>query len=94
MYGDDIDSLHIDIVRPSDGVVTAQDILIINGEQQSDENEGWKTVTVNLELTTRTAFRPFSAPEFQVRIRAVAAGNFRGDIAIDNVIITNRDGRR
>ena len=94
MHGSDIGSLHVDILRGNDQGLHAQDILIIEGEQQSDQNDEWKTARVNLGPIVEDIRGGFLVPSFHVRLRAVADGGFRGDIAIDNITITDNDGRR
>ncbi len=77
MHGEDIGSLHVDVF---DGVQWVDSVWFIEGQQQLDETNPWLTARVNLS--------EFSG-EIKTRIRAVAAGGFRGDIAIDNLNVTN-----
>ncbi|MCE2026730.1 FG-GAP-like repeat-containing protein [Sessilibacter corallicola] len=77
MYGSDIGSLHVDVF---DGVQWIDSVWSISGQQQLDETNPWLTARVNLSQ--------FDG-EIRVRIRAVAIGGFRGDIAIDNLNVTN-----
>nr|WP_250647543.1 FG-GAP-like repeat-containing protein [Sessilibacter corallicola] len=77
MHGEDIGSLHVDVF---DGVQWVDSVWSIEGQQQLDETNPWLTARVNLS--------EFSG-EIKTRIRAVAAGGFRGDIAIDNLNVTN-----
>lgn len=93
MFGSDIGSLHVDLIRPSSstsslaGEVLVEDIFVIDGAQQLGSIDAWQTATVDLRPSVNASFSAFESPRYMVRIRAVADGGFRGDIAIDNLII-------
>jgi len=87
MYGDTIGSLHVDVLSP-EGREDKLDVFVLEGEQQVNENDVWKTASVNLKNHLRP-IGGIGGTSFQIRIRAVAAGSWRGDIALDNIMITN-----
>jgi hypothetical protein len=77
MYGSDIGSLHVDVFN---GVEWIESVWSVSGQQQLDETNPWLPARINLS--------EFDG-EIKLRIRAVAIGSFRGDIAIDNLNVIN-----
>lgn len=72
MYGSDIGSLHVDVF---DGTRWIESAWSISGAQHNSSIAAWNTVSETFNNVS------------QIRIRAIAAGGYRGDIAIDNLII-------
>ncbi len=76
MYGSNMGTLNVDV---ESGGVWTEGVWTISGQQQSSSSAAYAQATVDLGS--------FSGP-IRVRYRAVAAGNFRGDMAIDDIEIT------
>lgn len=78
MYGSDIGSLNVDVYD-----MTAEQwdtgIWNVSGEQQSSSSDDYENGCVDLSS--------YDNP-LKLRLRAVAAGGYRGDIAIDNPEVT------
>ena len=74
MYGSDIGSLAVDVL--SDGV-WVEGVAQTIGQQQV--SNGAEYITVEVDLSAYNAS--------QLRLRAVAVGGYRGDIAIDNLTV-------
>ncbi len=77
MFGSDIGSLHVDIQTESGW----SNIWSVFGEQQFSSTQRWSKFSQDLSTYSGLV---------QLRIRAIANGGFRGDIAIDNVKISNK----
>ncbi len=75
MYGSNIGTLSIDVFSNGHWV---NNIWYRSGQQQSSSQQDWLKATVDLSNFT---------DEIKVRFRAVAAGGYRGDIAIDDINI-------
>jgi glucuronoarabinoxylan endo-1,4-beta-xylanase len=75
MYGSTIGTLHVDVF---DGT-WHQSVWSLNGQQQADSSEAYRRASVDLKDYLGL---------IKVRLRAVAAGGFRGDAAIDNLTVT------
>ena len=80
MYGSNIGTLHVDVQA---GGVWTDSVWSISGQQQSGNSAAYSQATVDLSS--------FSGA-IRVRFRAVAAGGFRGDIAIDDIEISGIQG--
>jgi len=74
MYGSDIGTLALDVLTPSGWT---NDVWSVSGQQHSSNSAAYTNANVNLN----------SYQVSQLRFRATAAGSYRGDIAIDNVVI-------
>ncbi|WP_020410229.1 putative Ig domain-containing protein [Hahella ganghwensis] len=74
MYGIQIGTLSVDVLSHGNWI---NDVWTLTGQQQADESSSYESVALNLGTYDVS----------QVRFRAVAAGGYRGDIAIDNVTI-------
>ncbi len=72
MYGADIGTLSVDVLS---GDAWINDVWSVSGQQQLNNSAAYATVDVDLSNYTVS----------QVRFRAVAAGGYRGDIALDNI---------
>ncbi|NVJ51384.1 MAG: right-handed parallel beta-helix repeat-containing protein [Gammaproteobacteria bacterium] len=78
MFGGNMGTLAVDILSNGAWV---NDIWQITGQQQSVQSEGYRRAEIDLSM--------FNAS--QVRLRATAAGGFRGDMALDNIQIETLD---
>lgn len=74
MYGNDMGSLNVDVL---DGGVWLNSVWSISGEQHTSNSASYAAADVDLSMYSVS----------QIRLRAVAAGGFLGDMAIDNVEI-------
>lgn len=74
MYGSNTGTLALDVLTPGGWT---NDVWSLSGQQQQSNQEAYRNATVDLSSYTTS----------QVRFRATAAGGYRGDIAIDNVVI-------
>lgn len=74
MYGSDIGTLSLDVLSAGSWI---NDIWSITGQQQNSNGDAYSLETVDLSTYSPT----------QVRFRATAVGGYRGDIAIDSVVI-------
>lgn len=81
MYGANMGTLHVDIW--SDGAWT-NSIWSISGQQHTSTTSPYHRVDISLENT-------FAERLIKVRIRAVAAGGYRGDLAFDDVIVYTKE---
>ncbi len=79
MFGADIGTLSLEIGTPGGW----SSLWSVSGQQQSSHGAAWKTQTVTLPNYTFIS---------SIRFKAVAAGGYRGDIAIDNILIMESDG--
>ncbi|VUD46283.1 Alpha-agarase [Thalassocella blandensis] len=77
MYGSNIGTLSIDILENS---TWHNDVWTLSGQQHSSSAEDFNTVDLDL-----TEYAPTL-----IRVRAVAAGGYMGDIAIDNLLILSQ----
>jgi len=75
MYGSNIGTLSVDVLS---GSTWTNDVWSISGQQQSSNGAAYTTVTVDLSTYTVN----------QIRLRATAAGSWRGDIAFDNLEVS------
>jgi hypothetical protein len=75
MYGADIGTLSVDVLS---GGAWINDVWSISGQQQSANGAAYTAVDVDLSSYDVT----------QIRLRATAVGGYRGDIAVDNLIIS------
>ncbi len=75
MVGDNIGSLHLDVFNGTNWI---DSVWSQTGAQQSAQNDHWRKASVDLSA--------FSGV-IQIRLRALAAGGWQGDIAIDNIAI-------
>lgn len=76
MYGSDIGTLAVDVYSSGAWV---NDVWSVSGQQHSSSAAVWSAVDVDLSAYDVS----------QLRIRAVAAGGFLGDIGIDSLEISN-----
>jgi len=74
MYGSDIGSLYVDVLE--DGI-WINDVWSLTGQQHATNIATYTNVDVDLSHYNVS----------QIRMRAVAAGGYRGDMAIDNIEI-------
>ncbi|MFC2111493.1 BNR-repeat neuraminidase N-terminal domain-containing protein, partial [Bacteroidota bacterium] len=77
MYGDSIGSLNVDIFS---GGIWTNNLLSKIGEQQSTQTAAWQSATVDLSGHTGVG---------KIRFRAIRGGDYTGDIAIDDIIISS-----
>lgn len=77
MYGSNIGSLAVDVLSGGSWLMGA---WTLSGQQQVSNGSGYSHVEVDLSAYSTE----------QIRLRATAAGSYRGDIAIDNVVITSQ----
>ncbi|MBN1763636.1 MAG: carbohydrate binding domain-containing protein [Sedimentisphaerales bacterium] len=78
MYGNHIGSLHVDVY---DGTWN-NDIWSISGQQHTSQSDPYTQAIVDLTDFTRP---------IQIRLRAVAAGGYLGNIAIDDIEVYGLD---
>lgn len=76
MYGSNIGALAVDILSGGSWV---NDVWRISGQRHSSYSSSFTSVNIDLS----------SYSVSQIRFRATAAGGYRGDIAIDNVIVSS-----
>lgn len=76
MFGANTGTLAVDILV---NTVWIKNVWSLSGMQQTSNSEDYRTATVDLRGYFIT----------EIRIRATAAGGYRGDIALDNIIIEN-----
>ncbi len=75
MFGKHMGELHVDI-KTAEGYIN--DVIPpIVGNQQSNENDSFKTKTIDLSA--------YAYQTIKVRFRAVRGANWEGDLAIDNI---------
>lgn len=74
MYGIDTGTLAVDVFSEGTWI---EDVWSISGQQHTSSSAPYTSVSVDLSDYSLS----------QIRLRAIAAGNFMGDIAIDNVEI-------
>lgn len=79
MYGDTMGSLNVDVYS---GGSWSNAVWSISGEQQTDDTDPYTQAIVDLSS--------FSGP-IKLRIRGVAAGGYRGDMAIDSIKVVSND---
>ena len=77
MFGRDIGALRMDVF--SGGVWNLDVITPLIGEQQESSAEAWRSVSIDISR--------FKTADFRLRFRGITGGNFRSDIAIDDVTI-------
>jgi PKD repeat protein len=75
MYGADIGTLAVDLFKDGSW---SNDIWQSSGQQQSTDTEGYRQANVDLAAYSGSG-------TIRIRLRAVAAGGWKGDIAIDNL---------
>ena len=80
MVGADIGTLNVDVLS---GGTWINGVFSLSGTQQSSQGDPYSEANVDLSGFSGT---------IRVRFRAVAAGDWRGDIAIDNVEISGVPG--
>ena len=80
MYGGNIGTLNVDV---SVNGSWQNAVWSISGQQQSSNGAAWTQANVDLSSYSGN---------IRVRFRAVAAGGWQGDIAIDNIVITGGSG--
>ena len=78
MYGADIGTLNVDVY---DGT-WHEGVWSISGQRQASSTDAYTKATVDLSSYTGT---------IKLRIRAVAAGGYRGDIAIDDITVSGAE---
>ena len=76
MYGSNMGTLHVDV---QSGGVWTESVWSISGQQHNANSAPYSEATVDLG--------GFTGP-IRIRFRAVAAGGFRGDMAIDDIEVT------
>lgn len=76
MYGEEMGMLNVDVY--SDGV-WVEGVWSLSGQQQTSSTQAYRQATVDLSVFTGKII---------IRLRAVAAGGYRGDMAIDNIRIS------
>ncbi|WP_111979561.1 putative Ig domain-containing protein [Algibacillus agarilyticus] len=74
MYGSDIGSLAVDVLSFGEWI---NDVWYLSGQQQNGHSESYIDTEVDLSSYTVS----------QLRFRAIADGNYRGDVALDNISI-------
>lgn len=79
MYGSNIGTLSVDVLT---GSTWTNDVWSISGQQHSSHGAAYTTATVDLSAYTVN----------QIRLRATAAGSWRGDIAFDNLEVSGTAG--
>ena len=77
MFGKDVGELHVDIKTDTGYILDVINPII--GSQQNTPEENFKTKTIDLSS--------FASETIKVRFRAVRGSGWRGDIAIDNILI-------
>lgn len=77
MYGADIDTLHIDVLDDKGWHLNA---LTINGAQHFFNTDPWKDTLVDLSTYTGPV---------QLYFRTYRGNGFRGDLALDNIVIAD-----
>ncbi|TCI92639.1 fibronectin type III domain-containing protein [Tenacibaculum sp. M341] len=77
MYGENIGSLHVDIL---DNGTWNEDVVLINGQQQEYSRDLWEEHFIDLSAYSN---------EIQVRFRAISNGSSNNEIAIDDINIYN-----
>lgn len=75
MYGDDIGTLNVDVYDS----VWHEAVWSLSGQQQTSGAEAYRQAAVDLS--------DYSGP-IRIRFRAVAAGGYLGDIAVDDIEVT------
>ncbi|WP_397300461.1 choice-of-anchor J domain-containing protein [Nonlabens ulvanivorans] len=81
MFGVNMGNLHVDV---NDGTGFVNDVLVINGQQQTAEGDAYLNSTLGLT--------PFGGGTVQIRFRGERGAGFESDIAIDNFIIEEFTG--
>ncbi|MBN1788166.1 MAG: PASTA domain-containing protein [Sedimentisphaerales bacterium] len=76
MYGSEMGTLYVDVYNGSSWDL---DIWSISGQQHSSSSDPY--TQANVDLSSYSGI-------IKVRFRAVAAGGYRGDMAIDDIVIT------
>ncbi len=79
MYGEDMGTLFIDVLN--DGI-WHQNVFSLQGEQHISAAAPWLEANVNLASYTGVV---------QIRFRALKGSDFKGDIALDDIRVTNTD---
>ena len=77
MYGASIGSMHIDILS---GGSWTNDIYVITGQQQTYQTEAWRDVTIDISS--------YIGNIIKVRFRGIRGNGYAGDMAFDDVSIT------
>ncbi len=75
MFGSNIGSLIVDVFQNNNWVLN---VWNRSGQQQASDSASWDKAKVDLSSY---------AGRIRIRLRGVAAGSYRGDIAIDNVLV-------
>ncbi|MCO7226022.1 NosD domain-containing protein [Pleionea sp. CnH1-48] len=75
-YGSDIGTLSVDVLVDGNWIT---DVWTLTGQQQTSNAAPYNTYNVDLSAHALT----------KIRFRAVAAGGFRGDIALDNIVVSS-----
>jgi len=81
MYGEEMGSLHIDVLDDSGAWHT--NLWEKIGEQQTSSSAPWKSAIVDLQKFGEQS-------PLKVRFRGITAGLYYGDMAVDYITITNR----
>ncbi|WNO08437.1 PKD domain-containing protein [Teredinibacter sp. KSP-S5-2] len=80
MVGSNIGTLYVDVYHAG---AWTNGVFSLSGQQQTNQSDAYLTANVDLGLYTGN---------IRVRFRSVAAGGWRGDIAIDNIKIQGIPG--
>lgn len=75
MFGSDIGKLQIDVNAEG---IWYNDVWSSSDQEQTSSSDSWMRETVSLDAFPR---------DISVRIKAIAAGGYRGDIALDNIAV-------
>lgn len=81
MYGSDIGSLSVEVLVSGETQIW-QPIWYRNGQQHSSGSNSWSEAVIDLT--------DFANKFIQLRIRSVARGGYKGDIAIDDIKLDNK----
>lgn len=77
MFGDHMGSLYVDVYNGT----WHTNIWSISGEHQATNSSNWQTATIDLS--------PYGSPNnASIRIRGITGKNYRSDMAIDNIVIS------
>lgn len=76
MYGTDMGTLNVDVFHDGSW---SNGVWSLSGQQQTSNGEAYTQATVNLGAYSGA---------IRLRFRGVAAGGYRGDMAIDDVVVT------
>ncbi|MDT8346523.1 MAG: fibronectin type III domain-containing protein [Flavobacteriaceae bacterium] len=79
MYGADMGNLHVDVRNVTAGTPFDQDVLVLNGQQQTSGSDPWIDVIIGLNA--------YAGDIIQVKFRGERGASFTSDMAIDDVQI-------